>query len=72
MNAEIKIGAFVKDRVSDFRGKVVGRLVYIWGEVQLGIVKYDIGDINTLTDIVWIDERRLQLSSEDAYSKNDS
>lgn len=60
MGVEIKIGDVAKDRVTGFKGVVIGRTEWLNGCARLGLQSQSLKDGSPI-DAVWFDENQLEL-----------
>jgi hypothetical protein len=66
--AKIKLGDEVKDKFTDFKGKVTARTEYITGCVQYEVQPRELKD-GMLQDPAWIDEIRLEIIKKEPTKK---
>lgn len=55
----IRLGMLVKDKVTDFEGKVIARAKYLYGCVWVCIVPKELHD-EVPIEGVWLDEQRVE------------
>lgn len=56
---EIKLGDSVKDKITGFKGIVVGRAEYLTGCVQFAVLPQRVKKDGTIPEWEWLDSKRL-------------
>jgi len=67
MKEEIRLGDYVKDIITGFRGVVVAKALWLTGCNRLGLIPTETKD-GTIPDPVWIDEELVEVIERERFS----
>ena len=61
---KFELGQTVKEKVTGFKGAIMGRTEYTTGCIQYGILNAQLDKDGKMQDWVWLDESRLEIDGK--------
>lgn len=68
MRFKFKLGAEAEDKVTGFKGIIVGRIEYLYGCTQYGIKPQELHNKETI-DVTYFDEGRIKIIGKGIHAK---